>query len=102
MMLGRFGDTDRFGPLLSTLCSMGFPRRDGPDRRTGCSNAQEQRVTSATSNTSSLHLDISKVLPAPKMGPTTQLLSTPQAKKVRGNIQLITNYKSLPYPDLFC
>lgn len=73
-------------------------------RRSRWANGTQQCLGAgrATSATSPVHLDCSKVLPAPKTGPSAKLLSTPQAKKVRGNIQLITNYKSLPYPDLLC
>lgn len=87
-----------FHPMLD-----GLPQA----RRSRWANGMQQhlglrRATSATSCSSSIHLDFSKVLPAPKTGPSAKQLSTPQAKKVRGNIQLITNYKSLPYPDLLC
>lgn len=92
------------------VCPFAFqPVLDGltQARRSRWANGMQQRpgvrrATSATSSSSSIHLDFSKVLLAPKMGPSAKLLSTPQAKKVRGNIQLITNYKSLPYPDLLC
>lgn len=47
-------------------------------------------------------LGFSQGPPAPETGPAAKFLPAPQAKKVCGNIQLIANYESLPYPDLLC